>query len=127
MTKIVVIDDEPEMLRVVTRMLQLGGYECTAYSDAKLALANMEEHPADAILTEVFMPHMDAFEVINVAREKFPQVPVIVMSGGGQHLKGDMLASTEALGASAVIGKPFFQKDLLSVVGAAIEKAQQRN
>lgn len=113
------------MLRVVTRMLQLAGYECRPYDDGRIALDEMETNPADAILTDMFMPNMDAFEVLNIARERFPDVPVIVMSGGGQVMKGDMLSTTEALGATAVISKPFFQKELLGVIDEALGKARR--
>src|SRR5581483_6297665 len=75
-TTIVTADDDPQLLRLVKRNLELEGYEVIAASDGAQALAEVETHAPDLVLLDVMMPKMDGFTVLERVRE-FSSVPTI--------------------------------------------------
>jgi len=77
-TTIVTADDDPQLLRLVKRNLELEGYEVIAASDGAQALAEVETHAPDLVLLDVMMPKMDGFTVLERVRE-FSSVPTIIL------------------------------------------------
>src|SRR5262249_30728442 len=119
-TLIVVADDDPQLLRLVTRNLQLDGYEAIAASDGQQALEQIEAHAPDLVLLDVMMPRLDGFTVCARVRE-FSSVPIIIVTARGQDQ--DKVRGLD-LGADDYLSKPFSVDELLARVRAVLRRAQ---
>ncbi len=96
--------------------LELEGYSARFVTTGKEALALQQRQPADVVLTDIFMPDSDGFELIATVRRDFPGTRIVAMSGGGRKLKRDYLPSAELAGVDATLQKPFEIADLLKVL-----------
>lgn len=119
-TTILTADDDPQLLRLVTRNLQLEGYEVLAASDGQQALELIENHAPDLVLLDVMMPRMDGFTVCQRVRE-FSAVPIIMVTARGQDQ--DKVRGFD-LGADDYLTKPFSVDELLARVRAVLRRAQ---
>ena len=78
---ILVVDDETN-IRLTTRMLlQQAGYEVSTANHGFDALAQLRTYTPDVIISDLNMPHMSGFELLSVVRRRFPDIPVIAISG----------------------------------------------
>ena len=118
-TTILTADDDPQLLRLITRNLQLEGYEVISVSDGQQALAEIEEQMPDLILLDVMMPRMDGFTVCQRVRE-FSSVPIIIVTARGQDQ--DKVRGLD-LGADDYLTKPFSVDELLARVRAVLRRA----
>src|SRR6266568_3375666 len=82
-TTIVAADDDPQLLRLVTRNLEFEGYEVLPASNGQQALKEVEAHSPDLVLLDVMMPRMDGFTVCQRVRG-FSSVPIIIVTARGQ-------------------------------------------
>jgi DNA-binding response OmpR family regulator len=119
-TLILVADDDPQLLRLVSRNLQLDGYEVVAVSDGQQALEQAEAQKFDAVLLDVMMPKLDGFAVCARVRE-FSTVPIIIVTARGQDQ--DKVHGLD-LGADDYLTKPFSVEELLARVRAVLRRAQ---
>jgi two-component system, cell cycle sensor histidine kinase and response regulator CckA len=79
---IVLVEDEPSVLSIMTRVLTRSGYEVTAFECPLKALAFLRSAtPPSLLLTDVVMPGMSGFELCDAVRRRFPDLPVIFTSG----------------------------------------------
>ena len=115
MKKILVIDDEPGVLRVACLALEAAGYTVVAYPDGRGGIAHIKTEPPDLLVTDIFMPEMEGLETIRLARDLRAELPIIAMSG--VHFEGGAyLEIAEKFGALATLKKPFRPADLLDLV-----------
>ncbi len=119
-TMILVADDDPQLLRLVTRNLQFEGYEVLPASDGQQALEQIEAQRPDLVLLDVMMPKMDGFSVCHRVRE-FSAVPIILVTARGQ--EQDKIRGLD-LGADDYLTKPFSVDELLARVRAVLRRAQ---
>jgi DNA-binding response OmpR family regulator len=119
-TTIVAADDDPQLLRLVTRNLQLDGYEVVAAVDGQEALDAVSAHTPDLVLLDVMMPRLDGFSVTERVRE-FSAVPIIIVTARGQDQ--DKIRGLD-LGADDYLTKPFSVDELLARVRAVLRRAQ---
>jgi len=119
-TTILTADDDPQLLRLVARNLQLEDYDVLVASDGKQALEQIEHHALDLMLLDVMMPRMDGFAVCQRVRE-FSAVPIIIMTARGQDQ--DKVRGLD-LGADDYLIKPFGIEELLARVRAVLRRAQ---
>jgi DNA-binding response OmpR family regulator len=119
-TTIVAADDDPQLLRLVTRNLEFEGYDVLPASDGVFALAQIEAHSPDLVLLDVMMPRMDGFTVCQRVRE-FSSVPIIIVTARGQDQ--DKVRGLD-LGADDYLTKPFSVDELLARVRAVLRRAQ---
>lgn len=119
-TTILAADDDPQLLRLVTRNLQLEGYDVLGASDGQQALELIESHPPDLVLLDVMMPKMDGFTVCYRVRE-FSSVPIIIVTARGQDQ--DKVRGLD-LGADDYLTKPFSVDELLARVRAVLRRSQ---
>jgi two-component system KDP operon response regulator KdpE len=112
--RIMVVDDEPQILRVLRRGLEGKGYEVAAAPDAMTALDMMKSSKVDLLITDLRMPEMDGIELCQKVRQA-SQLPIIVLS-----VKGEEAIKVQALdaGADDYITKPFGMDELLARVRA---------
>jgi DNA-binding response OmpR family regulator len=119
-TTILAADDDPQLLRLITRNLQLEGYDVLAASDGQQALELIENDAPDLVLLDVMMPRMDGFTVCYRVRE-FSSVPIIIITARGQDQ--DKVRGLD-LGADDYLTKPFSVDELLARVRAVIRRSQ---
>lgn len=119
-TTILVADDDPQLLRLITRNLQLEGYEILAASDGQQALEAVETRAPELVLLDVMMPRLDGFTVAERVRE-FSSVPIIIVTARGQDQ--DKIRGLDA-GADDYLTKPFSVDELLARVRAVLRRSR---
>jgi CheY-like chemotaxis protein len=120
MPRILVIDDEAAVRKVIVRMLTSAGHEVSAAPDGAAGLRLWGEVGADLVLTDLHMPEMNGLEVIRALRAVAPTLPVIAMSGTAATQEADLLQAVQQLGSVGVLGKPFSWDELVGVIAAAL-------
>ncbi len=118
--RIVVADDDAQLLRLITRNLQLEGYEVVAVSDGQQALEQIQAEAPDLALLDVMMPRLDGFAVCARVRE-FSSLPIIIVTARGQDQ--DKVQGLD-LGADDYLTKPFSVDELLARVRAVLRRSQ---
>ncbi len=106
MAQILIVDDDPSLLRSLRGILEDAGHEVTEESDGSRALRRFAGHPTDLVITDMYMPEMNGIEFLIRLREAFPEAKVIGMSGGGHLAKESVLEGARALGAVGILTKP---------------------
>ncbi|HJS98698.1 MAG TPA: response regulator transcription factor [Terriglobales bacterium] len=115
---ILVVDDEPQITRVLKTTLSSQGYTTRTAGDGKEALQAMKDWIPDLVITDLRMPRMDGLDLCRHIREQ-SQVPIIVLS-----VKGEEKTKVEALdaGADDYVTKPFNINELLARVRAGLRR-----
>lgn len=111
--RVLVVDDNPDMRSFVKIVLERAGFEAQVAADGQRALDLQRKHPADVLITDIFMPERDGIELIQQFKSMFRQVKIIAMSGGGLVSRKDYLSVAADIGADAVLHKPFAAETLL--------------
>ena len=116
---ILVVDDEPQITRVLKTTLASHGYGTRIAADGGEALEVVKDWTPDLVITDLRMPHMDGLELCRQLRAK-SRIPIIVLS-----VKGEERTKVEALdaGADDYVTKPFNINELLARVRAALRRA----
>lgn len=111
--KILIVDDDVDIVRIVSTMLEGQGWQVrSAYSGADALRIVGEEHP-DLVLLDIMMPGMNGIEVLREARRAAPGVRVIMITAFGD--VGSYLESMD-LGACEYINKPFETTELIAMI-----------
>jgi two-component system, OmpR family, KDP operon response regulator KdpE len=116
---ILVVDDEPQITRVLRTTLSARGYDIRVANDGEMALEIMRDWAPHLIITDLSMPNMDGIELCRRVRA-FSEVPIIILSvrGQEQHKIGALDA-----GADDYVTKPFSMNELLARVRASLRRA----
>ena len=117
---ILVVDDEPNIVEVLTMNLELEGYQVSCASNGYEALQRLTEDLPDLIILDVMMPEMDGFETLKEIRE-ISTVPVIMLT-----VKGEETDKVKGLnlGADDYITKPFSPRELVSRLKAVLRRVE---
>jgi two-component system response regulator ResD len=111
---ILVVDDEPEVLELFTKILKRGGaYSVTAVASGGAARKVLKEKHVDLMVLDLNMPRPDGLEVLKSVRAEMPGLRVLVVSG---YLQGALLQASEILGATKSLNKAEAPKHLRSTV-----------
>ncbi|HXM38562.1 MAG TPA: response regulator [Gemmatimonadales bacterium] len=114
--RIIVIDDEEPIRRLIRRVLESNGYSVFEASDGGAGLKLLAQEAADLVITDIFMPGEDGIVTLRRIRKEFPSTKVIVISGGDSTGALDMRDQAQSLGAVRTLGKPFTATELLRLV-----------
>ena len=125
MARIIVIDDEPGVLRIACQALEAAGHTVIAHPDGRGGIADIRRDPPDLLVTDIFMPEMEGLETIRLARDLQSEMPIIAMSGVYTD-GGDYLGIAEKFGALATLKKPFRPRDLVGLVARLLAERPQR-
>lgn len=114
--KILIVDDEPMMRNLLLKILESEGYKITLAASALEALDRLNENKFDLMLSDVKMPGMNGFELLEEVKKKWNDMAVIVMTG-----YGDAFTIKEALlkGADEYLSKPFKSHEVSLIVERA--------
>jgi two-component system KDP operon response regulator KdpE len=121
--KILVVDDEPRIVRLVRSNLEKNGYQVLAAMDGESALSQAELHELDVIILDIMMPRMDGWEVCRRIRE-FSTVPIIMLTAKGEEY--DKIKGLE-MGADDYITKPFSLPELMARIRAVLRRTRLPN
>jgi len=116
MASIILIDDDPLILKTMAFVLKGAGYDVHTTVSGKEGLEMLETIGAEVIISDVFMPDIDGIEVFMKAMTEFPQVKRILISGGGSNSDFRMLSISEGTLADEVLTKPVNAEALLRTV-----------
>ncbi len=124
MPSILIVDDEPNIRRMVGALLAAEGYEVRDASDAAAGLARAVEYEPDLVLLDLMMPGpTDGLELLEQLRGRFPDLPVVMMSGRAG--LADAVKATR-LGAVNFLEKPLTPEGVLLALASALELRQAR-
>jgi DNA-binding NtrC family response regulator len=124
MKKILLVDDE-EAIRVMVRaVLNTENRSFAEASNGDEAQAMLDAESFDLVISDVIMPDCDGIELVMAIRRKLPNIPVVVMSGGGRVNASHYLDLAEKLGAMSVFEKPFNTVDLRKAVARILGDAE---
>ena len=117
--RILVVDDEPQIARVLRTGLKTHGYDVRVAADGVSALETFTDWQPDLVVTDLAMPNLDGLELCRRLRE-VSQIPIIVLS-----VRGEEKTKVEALdaGADDYVTKPFGMDELLARVRAQLRRA----
>ena len=120
LARILVIDDDPELVAVLTEHFSKAGYAVIGahHGGDGLMLAE-HEHP-DVVVLDIRMPGLTGVEVLQQLRLRWPDLPVVILSGAGDP---QLAKSCLARGAFDYVGKPFDLNHVHRCVAAAIDRA----
>lgn len=123
MPLILIIDDDVTLRQAVRSSLGRTGYGVVEAANGADGVALYQLHRPALVVTDLFMPDKDGFEVILELRAIDPRVRVIAMSGGSPTMAYDLLEDARLLGATRVLSKPFGVADLLAVIDEVLADA----
>lgn len=120
-----IVDDEAAIRNFLVRVLQLSGYEVTAACDGLEALEKLEGAAFDVLLTDIKMDRLDGVELLRAAKERYPDLAVILLTG---HATVPSAITALRQGAHDYLLKPAKNEDILSTIAAALQNRahQQR-
>ncbi len=120
--RILVVDDEPQILRALQTALRGAGYDAEAAATGEEALTKAAAHPPEAVILDLVLPDRSGVEVCRELRG-WSRVPIIILSAVGE--EGDKVAALDA-GADDYVTKPFGVEELLARLRAALRRAAPR-
>jgi DNA-binding NtrC family response regulator len=110
---VLVVDDEPDMLENLTRILRRGSYLCLTAPNAEAALGAVETQRPDLVITDLRMPGMDGFSLLRALQRRSPGLPVVIFSASASD---DTVRDATEAGAAAFLPKPFSSLHLLQTI-----------
>lgn len=118
--RILVVDDEPRMIRFIRMNLEHDGFEVIEAGDGLAALQQVRDSLPDLVLLDVSMPELDGFETLRLLRE-ISHTPVIMLTARSE--EDDRVRGLE-LGADDYVTKPFSPRELVSRVRAVLRRTE---
>lgn len=120
MPKMLIVDDDVHLRKLVLTYAELDGFQCREAENARQAIDLLREGSFDILILDVMMPGVDGFEALADIRQ-FSQVPVIMLTARGEEY--DRLLGFN-LGADDYVAKPFSPKELMARVKAVLRRVK---
>ena len=118
--RVLIVDDEPRMVRFIRLNLEHDGFEVSEASSGTHALEQLRNQLPDLVLLDIMLPDLDGFETLSMIRE-FSSVPVIMVTAKGE--ESERVRGLE-LGADDYIPKPFSPRELVSRIRAVLRRTE---
>jgi DNA-binding response OmpR family regulator len=117
--RILVVDDDPHAVEILTRMLEREGYECLSADGGESALQTLRENPVDVLLLDVMMPEMDGLQVCErlQADEDLRQIPIMLLTARDDYPTRERGMN---LGVSEFLTKPVNKRELFARIEAQL-------
>lgn len=113
---VLLIDDDLDFLLTTSRLLRRAGYEVLSAGSGRQGLKIFARRPADVVITDILMPDIEGMATILELRRQRPLPKILAVSGGGYYGRLQYLDWAKALGADAVLAKPFRISELLAAM-----------
>jgi DNA-binding NtrC family response regulator len=120
MARIIVIDDQEPIRRIVRRALENEKHQVFEADDGEAGMKLLHSEPVDVVITDIFMPGWDGIQTLREIRKRYPAVKVIAMSGGDSTGMLDLRKDAELLGAVKSLQKPFTAREIVELVRAVL-------
>lgn len=120
--RLLVIDDEEDIRRLVQIKLSKAGYEVTTANDGEEGIALALENKPDVVVSDVMMPGKDGYQVVAELREKLADNPPVMILLTAKNQKSDVMEGL-AVGADDYVTKPFSPRELIERIEVALIKA----
>ena len=118
--RVLVVDDEQSLRKVLAATLQREGYEVTVCVDGEEAISSLDRDGADVVVTDLVMPRMDGLTLLRKVVARHPDVPVIVITAHG---KIDSAVEAMKAGAFDFLAKPFDHEELKAIIAKAARQS----
>ena len=120
MARILVVDDDAMVRGTIRASLQRAGHDVVEAGDGLEAIAVLERSEVALVVSDIIMPEVDGIGLLLKLRKQYPELRVIVISGGGRTQNVDFLRMAQTLGADHVLAKPFSPDQLQQAVQAVL-------
>ena len=121
--RVLVVDDEPDILNFVKEVLESEGFLCDCASDSRQALAKLRIRAYHLLITDIRLPDGSGNDIIRIAREKHPYMAAMVITG---YASIEGIKEAMDLGAMDYLPKPFSMQELLQAVNKVVKKQRLR-
>lgn len=122
MVRILVVDDEPSVRKVVKSIFEADDCEVIEAVDGREALDLCKEISIDLTITDIVMPEKNGIDYIMELKKNYPNIPVVAISGGGGITgRYDYLEIAKLVGADYIVKKPFGVDELRTVVDSILK------
>ncbi len=118
--RVLVVDDEPDLIRILEFGLRAAGYQVEIAADGQEGLKKAREIRPDIILLDLMLPKLDGYKVCRLLKfdERYRQIPIIILSARTQ--EGDQALAKE-MGANRFITKPYEFSEILTHIEALLK------
>lgn len=110
---ILIVDDNPNMSSLLTEMLEIFEYDSVRADDGLMALEELEKQSFSMIITDMKMPNMTGLELLEKVKEKFPETPVVLISG---YSVDSMSDNDSGVKPDGFLSKPFMMSDVEEIL-----------
>lgn len=123
--RVLVVDDEPDLVRILQFGLKAAGYEVESASDGQEGLKKAREMKPDIILLDLMLPKLDGYKVCRLLKfdERYKHIPIMILSARTQ--EGDQTLAHE-MGANRFMTKPYDFQEILGHIQALLKAAPAR-
>ena len=124
MTRILVVEDDPDIADLIRRYLQKGGFEVEVRGSGREGLAALMAHPPDLLVLDLMLPHVSGLEICRALRAepRTASVPIIMVTARAE--ESERIAGLD-IGADDYIGKPFSPGELVARVRALLRRTSR--
>ena len=119
---ILVVDNHQNILELLSNLLQMYKYQTFCALDTQSALKLLDEEKVDCVVTDVEMPKPNGFDLLDEVKNRYPQVPVIMISS---YANAKMEKQAHDSGASGFTAKPFSIEKLQQMIEHALDKTEK--
>lgn len=123
MAKILVVDDIQFIQKSLVNLLNKEGHVCSSVPNGQEAWKSIQNEHYDMIITDIMMPKMDGFELIENIRNLNPpkkDIPIVAISGGSKTIKSDLALDLAHESVDTILKKPFGKADIVNVVNTVL-------
>jgi len=115
MSRILIVEDSKSARMFIKNILNEAGHETMEAENGNVCLKILENEKFDLIIMDIVMPEKEGIETIMISKEKYPELPVIAISGVS--LSETYLKSAKRFGADLTLYKPFNKEEILEAIG----------
>ncbi len=115
--KILIVDDERDLVETCLRVLGRRGYRCLCAHTGQHGIVIIDQERPDVVLTDLYLPDVDGLSVLRHAREQSPTIPGVLMTA---YTSPQTITRARDAGALVVLPKPFSNVELLEVIDRAL-------
>jgi two-component system, NtrC family, response regulator PilR len=113
---ILIVDDDAMVRNVIEQLLQRKGYKIKGVSSGREAIEYLKANRVDLVVSDIIMPEMNGYELLQVIKKSFPQIGIIMMTGYGD---ANSVKEALTLGADEYITKPFKGQEVTLIIERA--------
>jgi len=126
MANLLIIDDDDEIRMMLGRLFEDSGHSVGLAADGDKGLKYIKENDTDLVITDIIMPEKEGLETIRELKRDYPDIKIIVISGGGNLNVESYFKIAKTFGADASLEKPFMPSDLTKIVDELLAQSDKK-